>query len=231
MLTGAPACRRGGRRASISAVFTPVAALLLTVVEPTLPDVPVAGDGERARRERLERAPDAASRLELACLLVLEGIDGDADAVRRALPILEAAAPGGEPRALAYLGVARLLEAKRSRWFWEKGAKAREGVGLLDRAVGLAPEDVEIRFLRGRSTLPLPRVFGRRDLAAADLAWVAPRGEAALPRDVAAAAWFYDGLCREEDGDRENARRSFEQALRLDPEGAHGRAAAQRLPR
>lgn len=205
--------------------------LLLTVVEPTLPEVPVAEDGEHGARLRLEGAQDPASRLELARLLVLEGIDGDQAAVRRALPILEAAAPSGEPRTLAYLGVARLLEAKRSRWFWEKGSKAKEGVGLLDRAVSLAPDDVEIRFLRGRSTLPLPRVFGRRDLAAADLAWAAPRGEAALPRDVAAAAWFYDGLCREEDGDRDGARRSFERALRLDPEGAHGRAAAERLPR
>lgn len=212
-------------------MFVVAAILLLTVAEPVLPNVPVSGDGEREVRARLEGAGDAASRLELARLLVLEGIDGDEAAVRRALPILEAAAPGGEPRTLAYLGVARLLEAKRSRWFWEKGSKAREGVGLLDRAVGLAPEDVEIRFLRGRSTLPLPRVFGRRDVAAADLAWVAPRGEAALARDVAAAAWFYDGLCREEDGERENARRSFSEALRLDPEGAHGRAAAERLAR
>lgn len=212
-------------------MFDLAAILLLTVAEPLLPDVPVSEDGERVVRARLEGAEDAASRLELACLLVLEGIDGDEAAVRRALPILEAAAPEGKPRALAYLGVARLLEAKRSRWFWEKGSKAREGVGLLDRAVALDPENVEIRFLRGRSTLPLPRIFGRRDVAAADLAWVAPRGEAALPRDVAAAAWFYDGLCREEDGERENARRSFEQAVRLDPEGAHGRAAAQRLPR
>ena len=104
-------------------------------------------------------------------------------------------------------------------------------MGLLDRAVSLAPEDVEIRFLRGRSTLPLPKVFGRRDVAASDLAWAAERAEVALPRDVAAAAWFYDGLCREEDGDREAARHAFERALRLDPEGAHGRAAAERLSR
>lgn len=119
-----------------------------------------------------ERSPD---RMTVARELHLRAVDGDLDAAGRALALLEdlEARRPDDPLVEAYLGSARLLEADRARLPWRKGALALEGLERLDAAVGARPDDLEIRFLRGASTLPLPAAFERLDQARADLDLVA----------------------------------------------------------
>jgi hypothetical protein len=176
------------------------------------------------------------AKAELGKLLLLEGVDGDDDAATRAAALLGEAmdALPGDAVVRVHLGSARLLEAKRAFAFWTKGRLAREGLALVDRAVADAPDDVEVRFIRGRSTYALPSFFRRGDEAASDLAWVAARAEAAvsegrLAPDVAAAALFYDGVCRAERDDSDGARASWVRAMAIAPGSTHAEAARSRL--
>lgn len=139
-----------------------------------------------------------------------------------------------DPKVLAYLGSLRLLEGRAEVIPWKKGALCEEGLRLLDRAVADAPEDLEIRFVRGRSTLPLPFFFNRETRAREDILFVAARAVDAALADrldpvVAAAALLAEGKLRDEGGDSERARRSWEAAAELAPDSRYGRAARELL--
>lgn len=210
--------------------------------EAARPKVAVQGDDAPARLRALEaavraRPRDVDARFALARQLHLLGVDGDEEAHERALALLEvvaAARPG--PRADAWLGSARLLQARFTLAFWNKGDLVKDGLALLDRAVKAAPGDVEVRFLRGVGSYHLPFFFDRGDRAADDLAWVAARAagaveQGALAPDVAAAALFLHGVCRHDRGAFGEAQTAWRQAIALAPASAHGRAAAARLAR
>jgi tetratricopeptide (TPR) repeat protein len=210
--------------------------------EAARPKVSVRGDDAPARLRALEAAArarprDVDARFALARHLHLLGVDGDEEAHDRALELLEAVAaerPG--PRADAWLGSARLLQARYTLAFWNKGDLVKEGLALLDRAVKAAPEDVEVRWMRGVGSYHLPFFFDRGDRAADDLAWVAARVAAAvdagaLSPEVAAAALFLHGVCRHDRGGLGEAQTAWRQAVALAPASAHGRAAAARLAR
>ncbi len=106
-----------------------------------------------------------------------DGLVGDDDTARRVEPEIDASLAEAErrpdprktPRLLAYAGCADLLAARRATAPWTKWNRANEGLELLDRAVAAAPDDPEIRFLRGITTRPLPALFKRGEIARRDL--------------------------------------------------------------
>ena len=163
-------------------------------------------------------------RYRLARALHLEGVNGDDDAAEKSLDILEKLA-AEEPRnslVIAYLGSAKLLAAKRAFFPWSKSSLADEGLLLLDRAVSLAPDNLEIRFVRGISSYPLPSSFDRHASACADFSAVAGRAEEAvmagkMDAGLAAKAFYYHGLCLEENGREKEARDSWEKAAAIAP--------------
>ena len=127
------------------------------------------------------KSSEPAERLTQARELHFRGVDGDeaaAEQARQMLEELRASSPDA-PLLTAYLGSARLLQARDAWAPWDKGKYGAEGIRLLDEAVDSAPEDVEIRFLRGVSTINLPDGFGRTETAKEDLAWAADKAEAA----------------------------------------------------
>ena len=207
------------------------------------PKVPVSAH-LGARRGYLEaalraRPEDPELCFALAKVLHLQGVDGDEQAAERAEDLLDAvlARRPKEPLVLAYRGSAHLLAAKRV-WFWNKGERVERGLVLLDRAVALTPETheqhLEVRFLRGVSCYALPFFFDRGEQARADLATVGAGAEAAARAGrmdplVAAAALFYDGVCKAEAGEQTAARDAFAAAAALAPGSSHGRAAKARL--
>jgi len=135
---------------------------------------------------------------------------------------------------LAYLGSARLVAARLAWAPWRKIALVREGLELLDRAVGMAPHDPEVRFMRGASTRPLPRVFGRAELSTADLTEAAARAKQAMDRgtldkQLAAAIFYLYGFTLLDHDDRAGTQAAWRTAYDLAPASKAGRKAAGRL--
>jgi hypothetical protein len=188
--------------------------------------------------EEVTATPTAAfeDRYAEAKALFFRARDGEEGALAEAKEALEAllVERPDDPRVFAYVGSLRLLESREATLPWNKGSLAKEGIALLDRAVKAAPDDLELRHVRGVSTLPLPGFFGVSERAAEDIRFVAERAQDAvaagtLAPDVGAAALYEDGLLLEKDSDLEGARKRWEAAIELGPESESAAAAREKL--
>ena len=103
--------------------------------------------------------PEAMGR---AVALHLRGVAGDEAAARGAQRVFEALAESGadSPRLRVYRGSAMLLEAKRTALPWGKGDLVKRGVAMMDHAVEAAPEDAEVRRVRGSVAAGAARLDG-----------------------------------------------------------------------
>jgi hypothetical protein len=176
------------------------------------------------------------ARLKEAKESFYAAVAGDRDALPRAEQVLGEL--GGDqsddPQVLAYLGAARLLQASHAPFLWDKAALGRQGLSLEDRAVAAAPENLEVRFLRGVTNYELPRFLGRWDVAVNDLtkvAQVAERESAAgrLDPRAAAAGLDYYGKVREQKFDAPGAISAWRAAVRISPNSPGGQDAAKHL--
>jgi hypothetical protein len=134
----------------------------------------------------------------------------------------------------AYSGSLELLDAAHTWVIWDKRRLANEGLARMDQAVNRAPGDLEARFIRAASTWHLPFFYKRREQAASDFTFIAPRAEAAvakgtLPPQLAAAALDYYGQVLMDRSDSHGAKQAFEAAVRIDGTSPGGRDALKRL--
>jgi hypothetical protein len=163
----------------------------------------------------------------------LQGNRSAADKARANFAALSRDYPGNS-RVDAYSGSLELLDAAHTWVIWDKRRLANEGLAKMDQAVNRAPEDLEARFVRAASTWHLPFFYKRRDQAASDFTFLAPRAEAAvangtLPPQLAAAALDYYGQVLIDRSDSHGAKQAFEAAVRIDGASPGGRDALKRL--
>lgn len=151
-----------------------------------------------------------------------QAVDGDGKALKEASALLEALRTDNpqHPLVMAYAGSVQLLQASRTMAVWRKGKLAQEGLSALDEAVRLAPQDVEVRFVRAASTFHLPGMFRRKAQSKEDFEWLASRVAAAvgantLDRRLGAAALYHHGLFLHEAGDVAGARLAWQETVRI----------------
>ena len=213
----------------------------------TIPHLLLAliGGGCEANRSHLAPQPVEASavfreryphRLAAAKELFYAAVAGDRPALPRSEQMFEelGGATAADPEVVAYMGAVRLLEAARAPFPWDKAVLGREGLALEDRAVAMAPDDLEVRFLRGVTSYELPRFMGRWNSAVADLTRVAQVAEheadaGRLDRRAAAADLDYYGKILEQKYDAPGAIAAWRAAVRLNPDSPGGRDAAKHL--
>lgn len=163
-------------------------------------------------------------------------VAGDRPALARARQALNELGGGesSDPEVIGYLGACELLQAARAVLPWDKANLARDGLALEDRAVAEAPQDLEVRFLRGVTNYQLPRFMGRWNQATHDLATVAAVAEreaatGRLDRRAAAADLDYHGKVLEESYDAIGAIDAWRAASRVDADSPGGRDALKHL--
>ena len=179
---------------------------------------------------------DTLLELKTAKDLFYKSVDGDLDALAPALSMLNNLGGGrsANPEVVAYSGAAQLLAAKRSTGLFDKARLCREGLSLEDRAVDSAPDNLEIRFLRGVTNYELPKFFGRFPVAESDLAYVAKYAEAAakdgrLDSRAATADLDYYAKSLERNYQNDAAVEAWRAAARIDPGSAGARDAQKHL--
>lgn len=106
----------------------------------------------------------------------------------------------------------------------------QQSIREMDRAVALAPDDIEVRELRGYSSFYTPSIFGRDSVAVGDFRHVLQLLESA-PRTVneRARIWLILGDTYRKIGELEHARASWEQTRALTPGGEFDTAVESRL--
>jgi tetratricopeptide (TPR) repeat protein len=163
-------------------------------------------------------------------------IQGDRQAdieARKQFALLSEEHPS-DPVVEVYSGSLELLEAARTWAIWNKHTLAQQGLAKMDRAVAMAPGNLEAHYIRGATTWHLPFFFHRKQQAESDFSIIAPKAEAAarqgtLPSPLAASALDYYGQILAEKNDESGAKQAFEAALRVDPNSPAGKDAAHRL--
>jgi hypothetical protein len=125
--------------------------------------------------------PTYGQRLSGAKDLFYRAVAGDRDALDQSEALLRelGGAESADAEVVAYTGATELLAASRAFFPWDKASLAHQGLALQDRAVVMAPQDLEVRFLRGVTNYQLPIFLGRHQLAIDDLAAVARVAEQA----------------------------------------------------
>lgn len=135
-----------------------------------------------------------------------------------------------DPLIRVYYGSLRLLEAERTWALWRKNSLSKEGVALMDSAVAAAPQNPEVRFVRGATERELPGFFGRKQQSKEDLANVVQDASLSkLEPRLAAASLYYFGLDCEESGNHPRAVDAWKKAAQRAPESHAGQAAAKKL--
>ena len=116
---------------------------------------------------------------------------------------------------------------------------AQESIEALSVKIGMvlivAPENVEVRFLRGTTSQRLPALMGRRAVARQDLAYAASAAPAAvasgeLGLDIAAASLFHYGMLCDAEGNQHEAQEAWRAASNLGPDTPAGRRAQRMIP-
>ncbi|HEY8668011.1 MAG TPA: hypothetical protein VIL86_15270, partial [Tepidisphaeraceae bacterium] len=180
--------------------------------------------------------PSFKQRLTEAKDLFYRSVAGDRDALPEGQKILQELG-GGEspdPQVVAYTAAAELLEANRASMPWDKVRLAREGLALQDKAVASAPDNLEVRFLRGVTDFQMPEYLGRHDMGVADLAAVAEVAEQAsrtgrLDKRAAAASLVYHGKALEQQFRIPEAIAAWQAAIRISPDSPGGIDAVKHL--
>lgn len=182
------------------------------------------------------RPHDLDAQMALARALYFRGVQKDAAAVERVVPMFERLARQvpHDPVTLAYLGSARLLLARQLTWPLKRLNLCKQGMGELDRAVAAAPANLQVRYLRGLSAYYLPSFFGRAQQAADDLTAVSEQADAAvergeLERDLAASALYHHGLILSTRQQPVAAAEAWRRAIALGPDSKSARAAQRQL--
>jgi len=180
--------------------------------------------------------PAFKTQLTQAKDLFYRAVAGDADVLAPARQILESLGGGDSPdmQVVVYTGAVSLLQARQASLPWEKVGLARAGLDMEDRAVAGAPDDLEVRFLRGVTNYELPEFIGRHATGVSDLATVAKVAEQAarekrLDSRAAAAALDYDARSLEAHYKLEGALVEWQAAVRVNADSPGGRDAVKHL--
>ncbi len=114
--------------------------------------------------------PAADSLLQQGRTLYHLSVD-DKDMVRPALHIFEEIQnrfPELKGKAMCYIGSLYALKGKHAFWPFRKLSWVKKGLAVMDSALQYAPDDIEIRFIRGSTMFFLPSFFDREHDALQD---------------------------------------------------------------
>jgi len=137
--------------------------------------------------------------------------------------------------AMVYLGSLKTQLANASKDNPEAALELlQEGFTLMDKAVLTAPDNAEIRFLRGVNSAQIPDMFGRLPVALEDfqaLDGLIAENPSCLPRYAQGMAYFYMGEALMKTGERAAAEKAFRRVVEIDPKSPFAENALKRLSR
>lgn len=145
-----------------------LAALMLTPIATEAATRGSAAEISRALNAHKRDPGNAAALTDLGSQFALraseQGFPTDVEDARNYLRMSLKMDPKNA-QTVAWLGALRCIEAKvrQSRGY------VKDGLNQLDHAVGMAPDDIVVRLVRGSVSIEVPRDFGRLDTGLADL--------------------------------------------------------------
>ena len=193
----------------------------------------IAQDRIRELEGSLKSNPDDESVLmELGKLYHDKAADGDADAIDKGFRCLDRLLTIDTINviALAYRGDLWALRGRDSWWPPNKWSYLRKGAAELDMAVGLAPDNMMVRLLRGMNALAAPGFLGRLSIALED--FIVLLRHPAFPdqsKELRVSIYYYAGVAHKRADDYDRARELFKKAISVLPDSDFAKRAQEEL--
>jgi tetratricopeptide (TPR) repeat protein len=193
----------------------------------------VAQDRIRELEGSLKSNPgDRSALMELGRLYHDNAAAGDADAVDKGFRCLDRLLTIDTINvvALAYRGDLWAMRARDSWWPPNKCSYLRKGAAELDLAVGMAPDNMMVRMLRGMNALAAPGFFGRLSIALED--FIVLLKHPAFPeqsKELRVSIYYYAGVAHKRADDYDKARELFKKAISILPDSDFARRSQDEL--
>ncbi len=182
----------------------------------------IAQDRIRELEGSLKSSPsDQSILMELGRLYHDKAAAGDADAVDKGFRCLDKllSIDTANVVALAYRGDLWALRARDSWWPPNKWSALRKGAAELDMAVGLAPDNMMVRLLRGMNALAAPGFLGRLSIALEDfIVLLKHPAFAEQSKELRVSIYYYAGVAHKRADDYDKARELFKKAISILPD-------------
>ncbi|MEM6552202.1 MAG: hypothetical protein AAF750_08745 [Planctomycetota bacterium] len=231
-----PRKARSARRWLLAVIALPAAAAGLLLLFPSCYSSPDADSLVNLAPPTASTQPADNSPFGIPTPHPRRGGAGAADAHARADAALEdlLEADPDNPLLQAYRGSSKLIAARNASFGPVKGLHARAGGKLLNAAVKADPDNLEIRFLRGISTVNLPRIAGQYQPALNDLRMVLDGSADAISAGTldpafAAAAALRLAQAEAEANQPDAARALYQRAIDLAPQSGAAKQARAAL--
>ncbi|MFQ5652068.1 MAG: tetratricopeptide repeat protein [bacterium] len=179
-----------------------------------------------------ERPDDVATLVQLARAYHEQGTTGDKQAVKQAAETAERALQldPGNALALAIRGSATTMRGRDTWLPWKKLDYVEEGCDDLDKAVEMAPDNIDVRLFRAINSLRLPDFFHRLHYAVKDLKHLRSLPHfGRLPANLRATVFYYSGVAYQKSGLVEKGLPMLQQAVQAAPASEEGKRAAAEL--
>jgi tetratricopeptide (TPR) repeat protein len=164
---------------------------------------------------------DVSILMELGRLYHDKAAGGDADAVDMGFRCLDKLLiiDTANVVALADRGDLWAMRARDSWWPPNKWSSLRKGAADLDLAVGLAPDNMMVRMVRGMNALAAPGFLGRLSIALED--FIVLLKHPAFPeqsKELRVSIYYYAGVAHKRADDYDKARELFKKAISIFPD-------------
>ena len=123
--------------------------------------------------------------------------------------------------ALVYYGSTLTMKARDASMPWDKMKYMKLGFARMDRAVKIAPDNVEVRLIRGINSASVPGMFKRLKFALQDFKQIAQmdqRNLTAMTNKFWLPYFYYYGLALMKEHQDKAARENFSKVIEIDPE-------------
>ena len=179
-----------------------------------------------------EHPNDVAALVRLARAYHNQAVAGDKEAVKRAVDTAERVLQldPGNALALAIRGSATTMRGRDAWLPWKKLDFVEQGCDDLDKAVEMAPDNIDVRLFRAVNSLSLPDFFHRLHYAVKDLKHIRslPHFEQ-LPAELRATVFYYSGRAYQKSGLVEQGVEMLRRAAEIAPDSENGKLAAAEL--
>lgn len=188
-----------------------------------------------ALKDSLRQEPENTGiLLKLGILYHNLGVEGDKKAVKRAKKLfqklLELDPQNAE--ALAWYGSVLTLRGRDVLFPVSKLGYVSNGIKKMDKAVELAPDNINVRMVRTHNSLNLPGIFHRTKIAITDfehLLTLKEKRRQEFSKDLLAKIFFGLGNAYKKKEDTNKARENWQKAVEVLPDSMEAKMARKLL--
>lgn len=191
----------------------------------------------RLEQEHRAHPEDETVLLDLAMLCYREaGYGNNAEVVPLAEKYLEEllAMDPENAYATALLGSTLTMYARDTIWPLTRLRHARHGNAVMDKAVAMAPDSVQVRWVRALNNFHMPAFLHRETIVRRDFTWMWEQitredSGSKISADLKHGIAWFQGRILEREGYAEQAAKVWKVGLGFDPDGEYSSLMRRRL--